>query len=384
MWDLTVCTYNLMLTVPQPIRYNGQMERAKRIPTVLKDIDEKTPLDVVVFQELIAPACRKVVLKGMKKAGWKHASKLLSTNPFSASLKIVSGGVMVCSKYPILFEKNLVFRGECEGFDCNACKGAVFCRIAKGQNVFNLIATHLQAWDTPKAKRIRQIQARDCARLLASMNLASDEVVLFAGDFNIDFYTRQKELRRMCEILDMSIAKIEKESPRFTSDPSTNQLMGNDEDIMYATDKYPNGCYEEYMRDGFCPCCPQEWLDYIGHSLSHRVPTSHTMRAIRAKSRESFSMKFNMTTERDSRDVSDHYPVVATSVFSVETPHAAREITCNLQDPPLVSHAWKSTFITAPIVCLIFVILAVTIASFAGRPRRGRRESGSLFAPFPS
>ena len=345
-WTLNVCTYNVMLTVPEPVRFNGQALRAKRIPERLaamsRDVQE---LDVIVFVELIAPNTRAIVIDEMKKLGWPYVSTVLSKNAFFSSLKIVSGGIVVVSKYPIIYQYNYVFENACEGYDCTACKGVVFCRIQKGTNIFNVVSTHFQAWDTPTAQKIRQSQAEDCAKIINSMNIPNDEPVIFLGDLNIDFYSRQTEIQKLCNQMSVKILDRKPKSHPFSSDPNTNKLMGNDEDIMYATDIYPNGCYSEYMATMTCPCCPQEWLDYVAYSTEHLAPSSAEMFVYKLKAQCPFRMNFNISTERIVDDLSDHYPVIGTFNFNKETPFENRPIRTSLPDQNIISNKWKTFFV---------------------------------------
>jgi endonuclease/exonuclease/phosphatase family metal-dependent hydrolase len=365
-WKLNVCTYNVMLTVPEPIRFNGQVERAMRIPECISLLDaEIGGLDVIVFVELISPDVRQTVINKMQKLGWPYISKKISANPFFDSFKTVSGGVIIVSKYPIIYEYTYVFEDACEGYDCTACKGIVFCRIQKGKNVFSILGTHFQAWNTPRAQQIRRLQAEQCSKVINSMNIPSDEPIIMLGDFNIDFYTRQIEIQKLSEIMNIQILDKRKDSYEFSSDPSTNKLMGNDEDMMYATDLFPKGCYAEYMNTMTCPCCPQEWLDYIVYSTRHLRPCFAEMYVHKMKSQLPFRMKFNVSTERITDDLSDHYPVVGQFIFD-DTPFSNRQIFSSLPSQRKISHIWKKTFV---ILLVIFVITIATIVLYVYVPR---------------
>lgn len=360
-WGLNICTYNVMLTVPEPIRFNGQIKRANLIPERLADLSMNKDLDVVVFVELISPNTRYIVIEKMKKLGWPYVSEPISANAFFSSLKVVSGGVIIMSKHPIIYQYNHVFEDACEGYDCIACKGVVFCRIKKGDNVFNIVSTHFQAWDTPEAQNIRQLQAETCAKVIRSMNIQNDEPVILAGDLNIDFYTRQPEIQKLCSTMDIKLLDRKEESYEFSSDPSTNKLMGNDEDIMYATKKYPKGCYSEYMETMSCPCCPQEWLDYIAYSTVHLKPSFSEMYVYKIKAHKKFRMKYNLTTERVIDDLSDHYPVIGTFIFDEESPFDHRVIVSSLPEQKVVSETWYTVFTVLTITTLIIVIVVIIV-----------------------
>ena len=324
MWELNVCTYNTMLTVPVPIRFNGQTERATRIPSAINSLD----IDVIVFVELISKSDTNLLLRKMRSLGWKYCSKeLWSSRYVGSSVKLACGGIRIVSKYPILFEHQYVFDGECQGADCFASKGVQLCRINKDGNIFNVVGTHFQAWDSPEAKQIRQEQAHTCFKFIESLNIPPDEPVIFAGDLNIDLYTRGREIEKLANKIGIELFQFKQGSHEFSSDPSLNQLVGNDEDMMYATDKHPRGCYDELMTNMRCPCCPREWLDYIAFSTNHLRPIFAEMHVVKLKSKRPFLMKFNASTERTTSDLSDHFPVVGRLKFDQETNFHNRVLT---------------------------------------------------------
>jgi endonuclease/exonuclease/phosphatase family metal-dependent hydrolase len=361
-WSLRICLYNVMLTLPKPIRYNGQEERAKQIPDALEQLSSKVGnIDVFVFVELIAPSTRKLVLKKMKKLGWKFSSSLLSGGFFSSpSLKFVSGGVVVVSKYPIVYQKNHVFQNACEGTDCWASKGAVFCRILKNGRHFGVLGSHFQAWDTPPAKEIRAKQAQQCRMLIDSMGIDKSEPVIITGDFNVDIYTRPKEIQNLMKIMEAKTLPFEPGSYEFSCDPATNHLVGNDEDSMYATESFPRGCYQEYLEKNSCPCCPQQWLDYFSLSKNHGQALSGTMFVELLKSKSPFKMKFNATTDRTSRDLSDHYPVIAEFRFDTSKGKSRKFIGSNLQSQNAVCTFWIK-FWCFFIVAILFFVTFFTV-----------------------
>jgi hypothetical protein len=83
MWGFNVCTYNVMLTIAEPLRFNGQRVRASLIPGALARLDAIEPggLDAIVFVELIAEDVRLAVLAEMKTLGWCYATDTLRSYP---------------------------------------------------------------------------------------------------------------------------------------------------------------------------------------------------------------------------------------------------------------------------------------------------------------
>lgn len=349
---INICTYNVMLTVPKPIRFNGQFKRSCEIPHSIDIFCQKHfLLDIIVFTELIDPICRKILLEKMKNYGWVFSSDMLYEGNIIPGLKLVNGGVVIVSRYEILSKKNYVFKGSCEGYDCYASKGIVYCRINKNGNIFNIFGTHLQAWDTPLARKIRHSQARQCRKFIDSFCLAHDEAVILTGDLNIDFYTRSKDIQKLSKTLCVNVMKANPDTFQFSSDPNTNKLVGNDDANMYKTHLFPNGCYQDYMQHMFCLCCPQELLDYICVSKNHLIPYRSNVFVYKLKAKKKFTMHFNVSTQREVNELSDHYPLIAQLAFS-PTPYANRVVTIPMQRAEIHSNPNKYVIF---FICLLII-----------------------------
>jgi endonuclease/exonuclease/phosphatase family metal-dependent hydrolase len=360
MWNLTICSYNIMIPVPEPLRLNGQLVRARLIPKAILEMEKKYEhgIDVICFQELIPDEHLNIVCDQMAKYGWKYRTKPIKESYATGNFKLVSGGVIICSKYPILTQFCSVFDTDCESADCAASKGISYARILKGRNVVNIFGTHFQAWDTPKGRLIRTQQAQHCKKFISSLNIPFDEPVVMLGDFNIDLYTKRLQIQQLLDIVELDLCKIVEKSHLFTSDPKTNSLMGNDETIMYATDLYPKGCYEDYINSLRCPCCPQEWLDYITYSNKHLKPKHAEMKVEVLKSALPFTTKMNITTEREISDLSDHYPLVGCLSWSKECDFKHRNIECNIMTS---EHGWISVIVVLSGILIVILFILIII-----------------------
>lgn len=354
-WCVTVASYNIMIPVQEPLRLNGQRKRIDLLPAAIAKMDKQENIDVLCLQELIPPEYRSILLKELYKRGWKYVTKPLNTSYFSGKVKLVSGGVVICSKYPIITEYQSVFDTECVSEDCMACKGVMYARILlPGDNIVNVFSSHFQAWDLPKTREIRQQQTQQCFDFIQSLNLSPDEPVIFTGDLNTDFYSKQREITQLFNTLNMQTFDLKESSHPFSSDPMTNVLMGNDETIMYATQKYPNGCYDEYMKTLSCPCCPRELLDYVLFSTAHLKPKEATSHVYQLKLDNPVTMKLNVTTERTISDLSDHYPLIGRITFRQPAKFQHRKISSDMveQNP-------QSTSFIISIALVLFLILIV-------------------------
>ena len=353
MWSLNVCTYNVMTPVLEPLRFNGQWDRLRRIPPALLKLHQQTPggLDVLVLQELIPGQYRRFLLAKLAELGWNYSTQPLQAGLWSS--KLVSGGVLICSRHPLLAQKQRVFTSNCASTDCLASKGVVYAQIlSPTNNIVNVFATHFQAWASPEGVFIRQAQAEECRSFIHSLNLHPEEAVLFAGDLNLDYYTKRSELSDLERRLRVEFVPLHTDSYPFSSDPNTNAMMGNDDASMYSTRLYPNGCYDAYIATQKCPCCPQELLDYVGYSTQHLLPVHCSASVVLLKTAE-FNMKLNLTTERQLSDLSDHYPVVGT--FHWNSPS---EYHLNTG----LSHSYQNQPLTAFILFAFVVVLVVLMA----------------------
>ena len=362
MWSVNMMTYNLMLPVSEPLRFNGQEQRSSRIPAELAKLDATMlgGLDIVAFQELIPPGYRHKVLLAMRQIGFPFQTPVLSV-PFTTNqFKLASGGVVICSRHPIIATSNHVFDTICEGADCMACKGVVYARILlPNSNVINVFVTHLQAWDTPKASDIRRAQCQQVVTFMKTCNIVADEVVVLMGDLNVDYFSNQAELLRMLETMHMTL--VPHVTPAgihavFSSDPATNVLVGNDETLMYATQEYPKGCYDEYINALSCPCCPRERLDYALVSADHLKPVSGTSYIYPLKTAEPFNVQLNVTTTRAIRDLSDHYPLLTRLTFANKTPFKHRQVLATAN-----KRYHQAVVIIGISACMVYVVLWLLI-----------------------
>jgi len=313
--ELTLVTWNVMAPVPEPIRYTGQTERMHRIPGALVDqIDPLQFVDVCVVQESIDQDLHAILRQGMQRAGFVY-----ETSPLVGSLlkfQIVEGGLVLFSRHPILQQGSVVFQGLCDREDCLAAKGVVYAEISKGGQRYHVFALHLNSWETSRSRTARSGQMKQVAEFVERQRIPSDEAVVLAGDFNVDLYSQQMQIRQLCDVVQFSPLRRHPETAPYSSDPMTNQLMGMDDPSAYASEAYPDSCLEEYSKTLHCVCCPQEWLDYGMYSRLHApVDTRQSwMRVVPAKVAP-FHTTLTMTVRREIVDLSDHYPLLVHYVF---------------------------------------------------------------------
>lgn len=365
----------------------GQVERLGHIPIAIGNNKKLSKADVIVVDEQWCPDPTATWVKcgddksgdllkeGLNGLGFAHHSKL-AFKP-GAFNKVMSGGAMVYSKFPILATSMYVYKSG-TGSDRQAAKAAVYIRINKTETngafqVLNIIGSHLQAWSNEKAQKARVGQLSELrANYIPNLGIPTDgtEPILFSGDLNIDDVNYPDEARDMEQTLNFESPEMVGEQ-LFSSDPSTNFLVGKDGSAK------DNGCLEQYKRaldggkpsssmrskcskrqenkltalgkpwlpryqgafttddcQGYCSCCQFENLEYslFAGSDKYLQPKSAKIEIVPLKSDHDLIYswgwcegqscvinKEEVPHKMHGRDLSDHYPTLATFVFKPVT-----------------------------------------------------------------
>ncbi len=310
--SLRVMVYNIMTPVMPPIRFYGQRERAARVPEVVQLCERETAVDILVLNEVIPGEIYDSVSRGLRSIGFIH-----QTTPFRDGTLMGSSGVVVLSRHRISQTQHIFFGSTCAGIDCLCSKGVLYVRVLvdNGSRAVNVFGTHMQAWPTAEGHDVRRKQVEVIRRFMDQIRIPDREPIILCGDLNMDLFTNNAELKHLMFRLNMDMPEIDKHSNPYTVDPKINILVGSDDPQAYANAEYPLGCAQEYLETLACPCCPSEWLDYVLVSKRGLVPISSKITSVVVKVPE-FDMHLGSTIRVKSKDVSDHFPVVATLVFN--------------------------------------------------------------------
>lgn len=195
--------------------------------------------DVLVLGELFDDSARRVLLAAL--AG-EYPYRTTVLNPDHGMEQ--DGGVVIASRWPILFQDELYYQGS-SGADRLAAKGAMYARLQGPQGPLHVFGTHTQSaahslgdkaldgvlgvpvvsvLDTPR--RIRERQFAQLREFVEAQAVPLHETVILAGDMNVDFYSRGgAEYRRMLEILGAREVPVIQRRPTF--DPA-NRLVDDE------------------------------------------------------------------------------------------------------------------------------------------------------------
>lgn len=263
---LKMITYNtqMMPSIAGVVDHlNQPKQRVKDIPGTMKDAD------VVVMEELFDPGLRETMLELMTRE-YPYNTLVVGDD----SHKMLTGGVIIFSRWPIEVEDQIVFR-EGSGMDDLAAKGVSYARINKNGFIFHVFGTHLQSGDDAYA--IRQQQLSEMKSFIQSKNINGNAPVILAGDFNI--IKNSAEENYLTAMLNVK----------------------EDENIgfPYSVDSQTNSMNVGKSRDK---------IDYIFAELNHLQP-------VKAYTRVWINRAFTDATMWPQFDLSDHYPVTSDFYF---------------------------------------------------------------------
>ncbi|CAI5721270.1 unnamed protein product [Hyaloperonospora brassicae] len=229
--------------------------------------------------------------------------------------KLLNGGVLLASKYPILSVRVKLFESACAGADKLADKGVLYCKILKDGLLVHVFSTHLQAWNDPFSRTMRKTQMDLVANFMRAMDIDEvNDAVLIVGDLNVDYWLN-KTNGEYDEMLDIFDAKdpSDVQSRRLGNHASgadmEKKTVGDFKHLRkHSFDPRVNAL----AADGLSSDGSLELLDYILYSRSHRQP----------KTASSWVQPLSTVTPWEWRgqpqyNLSDHFPVVSEFTFEM-------------------------------------------------------------------
>ena len=266
--EVDILSYNIFMR-PITLFKNDQWERMRKIPSLIKDID------LVMLVEAFDDSIRKHIIK-KSESTHPYASKVLGTDRFIKQ----DGGVVALSKYPIIFEQELLFGSVCRKVfeDCLSDKGALMVAFLKEGKVFFVLGTHLEAGGHRNDVRVRLKQLHLINNFVKNMKIPQEIPSFLSGDFNIDLNSE--------------------EYPHLTS--VLNAFNGAQEYQLPTVD-----AQNTYNEAG----SPTQTLDYILWNNDNKWPVSFEYSVTQPA-------VCTATLLCNKKDISDHYPVLGRFIFS--------------------------------------------------------------------
>lgn len=245
---------------------NQPKVRVKEIPRKISQFD------VVILEELFDRDLRKTMTNLMSEYYPYHTNVV-----GSHTLKFLTGGVMIFSRWPIINEDQFVFHAS-NGLDSLAAKGALYAAINKQGKIYHIIGTHMQAVDNRDGIRTSESQLVEIAHFIRSLNVPADEPLLIGGDFNIP-----QDSTRLANLLkQLQVTLVKNIGYPYSVDFTINTMQTNQS---------------------------QARIDYIFYSNNHIKPKFSFNKVFILRDLDNTAMwpKF---------DLSDHFPIMAYFDFS--------------------------------------------------------------------
>lgn len=246
--------------------------RSRLSSEILPEEIGKVNADIIVLNEVFIYSLYDNIRSKLREYGYEYSTEILMHHNWG---RLLSGGVVVLSKYPIKQVKEHMFR-SCHFPEYFASKGFLYVQIEKDKQLIHLFATHLNSSSGPRFEAdrpCREMQMFEMLRFYEKLNIPAKDPVIFAGDMNVNKYYSE-EYYSMLRMLN-------------THEPTYSGL---------------NYTYDE-LENPLVSCGEgRQWLDYI------LVKRGHC--GISRLNNQSISFK------HQGYDLSDHYAVLAEIDFT--------------------------------------------------------------------
>ncbi|MEX0811376.1 MAG: sphingomyelin phosphodiesterase [Chitinophagales bacterium] len=173
-FDLKVLSWNLYL-LPRFFKPTKQLIRAKYIAERLVEED----YDALMLQEVFGKLSSTILHKGLKE----HYPYYLGPANKKGSPFKANSGVMIYSKYPLELLTEFQFE-DCKGIDCWGRKGGLLAAFEKDGQEYQIMSTHLQAFEGDKRDKIRLLQYHQILRDVVLPYSKDGVPQILGGDYN--------------------------------------------------------------------------------------------------------------------------------------------------------------------------------------------------------
>jgi endonuclease/exonuclease/phosphatase family metal-dependent hydrolase len=275
---LNVVTYNTAFLMPLNISDQDENEKVK---VFYKAVPKN--MDVVVLEECFEPQKVDSVLKDLLPYYPYHTNQ---HNQILIPNIGKEGGVRILSKYPILEEDEVSYsENGCipdDFFSKFANKGVKYAKINKHGQIIHVFGTHTSQ---------QPCDLYVMGRFMAGFNIPKEDIVVMAGDFNVDlnrYHTNSTQ-----EVYPIMMDTLHALEPTFKSFLNDWEYKGTTSGLNHYYCCNPDG---------------KQHLDYVLVSGKYRIPSLLTNRSLMGRLNEP-DESFGIF------DMSDHEPVYARIEF---------------------------------------------------------------------
>ena len=215
--DIRVATYNFYAR-PRKMFWDNQVDRARKLAKQIQILENKDgkKIDVLCLQEIVDNKVHEILKKELKKIGFLFKSKRLDIN------WRINGGVVTYSRFPIVEQTSKVFKIKNSSIIfAPVTRGAVHVKVMKNARYYNIINTHLDAYNREYRKQ-QMIVLNDW---INEQYFPEDQPIIIGGDFNIDYH--KEEINNVDEVFEYDFALLDttKSISDYTIDSSINEWV---------------------------------------------------------------------------------------------------------------------------------------------------------------
>uniref|UniRef100_K3X9F7 sphingomyelin phosphodiesterase n=1 Tax=Globisporangium ultimum (strain ATCC 200006 / CBS 805.95 / DAOM BR144) TaxID=431595 RepID=K3X9F7_GLOUD len=304
--QLSVGTYNVWMMPRIVSAFTSVSPKKNTRARLIADV--LPPCDVWVFTECFDHRARAILLDKLKAAGYFYFSPTVGHKRLKREnmRKVLNGGVVLASKYPIVTVRIKLFKEACLGADKLADKGVLYCKILKDGLPVHIFSTHLQAWSDPLSRAMRRAQMVMIADFMRAM--AIDEVndpVLFVGDLNVNYW-----LNKTDHEYDEMLAIFNASDPSVVLQNAQRQTQQTDLKLMRQFSFDPR--LNALAADGLSTDGSLELLDFVLYSKAHRQPSAAKSWIVPLTTATPWNWR-----KQPQYNLSDHFPVVSAFTFDM-------------------------------------------------------------------
>jgi hypothetical protein len=277
--------------------------------------DSLPPCDIWVLTECFDYRARDVLLDKMTEAGYFFFSPTVGHKRMNKTnmRKLLNGGVLLASKYPILSVRVKLFEGACAGADKLADKGVLYCKILKDGLLVHVFSTHLQAWNDPLSRAMRKMQMNMVSNFMRAMDIDEvNDAVLFVGDLNVNYWLNKtnQEYDEMLDIFEANDPSVVR--PRKLGNASDSDKKETAAEFKHLRKYSFDPRVNALAADGLSTDGSLELLDYILYSRTHRQPKTASSWVQPLTTTQPW-----MWRNQPQYNLSDHFPVVSEFTFEM-------------------------------------------------------------------
>lgn len=197
--------------------------------------------DVLCLQEVFEPKPSHILLDSLTNT-YQYSTPILGNEDGKdywdetwnrqigrSSLKFLSGGLTILSKWPIVHTAQYFYRHSCSGHTF-VRSGFIYVRVLYGEHKIpiHIIGTHLQPSDhrgcyIHSEEEIREKQMNEITGFIDARNISKNEPLFLLGDFNIDKYNIEQH-ETMIDLLRVQKHYLYPSSVPCTWDSSFNSM----------------------------------------------------------------------------------------------------------------------------------------------------------------